>query len=270
MNDEKLIPEPRTNVDMTPPSVATQDGPRHPGPFGVVGLLVAIAAAITGILSMPAANMQYLSTGLLFLAASTLMVVWFFTKLSSSRSFSLMVTVMLALGLVGGAIYTAVKPKLLVQALAPRSTNIRALVPALTFDDPSPATKPYCNQFIINSTWSIPSGYEVLVFDAPADPRWNVIGEYNYDGQAMPLVGSPNSMISPPVYLGTMTRPGGLPMAGYKVVVVAELMPRAEAQFVKDWTDSYRNGSNKLLPHSSLAMLKTIRNNSRGCGTKPT
>jgi hypothetical protein len=49
----------------------------------------------------------------------------------------------------------------------------------------------------------------------------------------MPLP-APNSMISPPVYLGTMTLPGGLPMAGYKVVVVAELMPRAEAQFVKD------------------------------------
>jgi hypothetical protein len=144
--------------------------------------------------------------------------------------------------------------------------------PELSFVLTSPATVPWCNAFDLTTKGTVPSGYEILVFDASIDAQDNATSPYSYDGVAKPVSRVPGEWVISPLYVGAPYKQvngqnilsHGKPVsnAGYTVGIFAVLVPDSEGRLLHAVTAYKNEWGLKALPTNPLvtARLDTVRN----------
>lgn len=191
----------------------------------VIGLIVGIAAALAAVLVVGTPRDVF--AVLLMVAGLTLIVLWKLTDASKSRRFNLTTTVILTVALILAGCYlyfVPVKHAAAKPIVGPNTPK----APALYFPQGGSARVPYCNSYAVQVQGSVPRHFQVVMFDAPTDSNGNVVGDYNFDGQA-------HSGGRIPGLLGVRNLTVGLQSAkaGFTAVVVAAVIADSEAQILE-------------------------------------
>jgi hypothetical protein len=153
--------------------------------------------------------------------------------------------VIVAAGLGGyiGHITSSVASPTTTQASLSSGHPGHATVLKLNFVPESSGTVPWCNTFYIKASAQLPAGYEILIFDASADPQFQVTSDYGYDYEATPAKGNPDEWKTGDVYAGSKYKQDAngnyiskngkhVSNAGYTVVVYAVLVPDNTGQLL--------------------------------------
>ncbi len=149
-------------------------------------------------------------------------------------------------------------------------------MPKLNFVPESSGTVPWCNTFYIKASAQLPAGYEILIFDASADPQFKVTSYYGYDYEATPATGNPDEWKTGDVYVGSKYKQDAngndiikngkhVSNAGYTVVVSAVLVPDNAGQLL----DSVRPKSLLLAQLPLGVMSKAQFDATRNADVKP-
>jgi hypothetical protein len=172
--------------------------------------------------------------------------------------------------LIATGIYLAIKEKR-TQTAAHYQSAGTTTAPKLNFVSQSPATVPWCGT-LLTTTGTVPSGYEILIFDASTDYQYTVTSPYNYDGVAAPVNRVPGEWKIFPIYIGTRYKQNAegtnifvdgklVSNAGYTVAVFALLVPDTDVQLLQGVTAYKNEWGLTHLPVQPLATaeLDTVR-----------
>ncbi len=186
--------------------------------------------------------------------------------------------VIIAAGLGGyvGHITSSASSPTTTQASSSSGHPGQATVPKLNFVPESSGTVPWCNTFYIKASAQLPAGYEILIFDASADPQFKVTSYYGYDYEATPATGNPDEWKTGDVYVGSKYKQDAngndiikngkhVSNAGYTVVVSAVLVPDNAGQLL----DSVRPKSLLLAQLPLGVMSKAQFDATRNADVKP-
>jgi hypothetical protein len=233
------------------------------------------AAVLTLVIAALVAIFTTLNTWTIFLVALGVLLALAvtFTRLTQMAWFYPTVSWLMIAALIAGGIYIAVKEKHTQASARSQAAGTTATPPGLHFfASQSPQPVPWCGTFFITTTGPVPSGYEIVVFDASTDYQYNVTSSYYYDGAATPVNGTPDEWKLFPVYIGSRYKQNsqgknifvnGKPVsnAGYPVAVFAELVPDTEAQLLHSVTAYNDEWGLGQLPSEPLASarLDTVR-----------
>jgi len=160
-----------------------------PGPAAALATLAALAAVIVGLAAIP--SDQRVAAVLLAIGALALIVTWWFTRATETAWFRAGINVAVILALAGFACYLFIAPS----GTASPKHMATPKAPRLMFADGRSAyfaadastQVPFCRAYIVKASGPLPPGYQIVLFDAPADANGDANGDYSYDLQAKPI-----------------------------------------------------------------------------------
>jgi hypothetical protein len=100
--------------------------------------------------------------------------------------------------------------------------------PALYFRQGASAQVPYCHFYAVQVHGVVTAGFQVVMFDAATDGNGNVVGQYNFDGQAKPNGTVPGFLEVRYLTIGPQS-----PKTGFTAVVIAAVIADKEANILE-------------------------------------
>jgi hypothetical protein len=217
----------------------------HPDKVAVAALIAAIALAIPAIFLV--GSVRHVVAVLLILVGATLIVVLALTNVGRSKRFNTITIGILTVALIGAGCVLNFVPVQLAAAKAEETPK-----PALYFPEGASAPVPYCKSYAVQILGSVPAGFQVAMFDAPTDSNGNVVGDYNFDGQAKPVGNIPGKFGIPNLTIGQKSA-----KAGFTAVIVAAIIVNREANILEEVQAAPTGWGLKNLPF--LLTSKTLQ-----------
>lgn len=190
----------------------------HPGALAVVGTLAGLAAVIAALAAVP--SDRRVASALLAIAGIALILTWWLSPATDTKWFRAGIKVAVVATLLGFACYFFVAPS---ANVSQQSTPPKA--PDLFFTDGTSAQVPYCRAYTVQAVGTVPTGFQIVMFDAPVDSGGNVNGYYNYDEQARPVASG--RFEDKRLYIGSENND-----AGFEAVVIAAVIADREANML--------------------------------------
>jgi hypothetical protein len=194
--------------------------PERPGRFALIGLLVAFAAVVVGLVLIN--SLRLVAGALLIFAGGALAAVWSFTNISEKPRYKNGIVIILVLALLGGATY-------ILFFFPPKSVETSSPeLPHLSFELPSPTNVPWCGTYKVIASAKIPAGYRIIIFDSAADSGYNFSGPYNYDHAVSPVGRVPDEYVTQNVYVGDKFKTvngKSVLNVGFTAVIIAVIVP---------------------------------------------
>ena len=249
------------------------DGREVLTPANFIVVAATVVAAVSALLVARFTTLSTWTIGLVTLGLVLALAVMF-TRLTKVKWFYPAAAWTVIIALIASGLYIEAKGKLVQASPRLQLAGETAAAPKLNFVLQSPATVPWCNTLLLTTTGTVPTGDEILIFDASADSQYNVTSPYNYDGVAIPVNRVPGEWAITPVYIGSRYKQnaqgqnvlvGGklVGNADYTVAVFAVLVPDTVGQLLHGVTAYNDEWGLKQLPAKPFATaeLDTVRNN---------